>query len=246
MLHGAGRLIARQRCIACGVLVLLVAGDLLAQPKIVKQPFKFIGRDVTVTAPEVIEEGGTFPKGPAASICIEGPPQQQCYTAYNEENSVFDYGINPTVRVIRVDKYTSALLFSATSGGVSGTATRFVLLRPGSGTELRNLFPDISISDLSQQTLWNNASISDAPIFLTAEELYGPDETHHSPHRYKISAYIRRRSPSPEDSFYFLADQFMTTRKYLIEPEGGKVNILNSEKQEILARLRRVKAESRR
>jgi hypothetical protein len=51
-----------------------------------------------------------------------------------------------------------------------------------------------------------------------------------------ISAYILRAS------FYYLADRYMTVRKY----DYDKADILGSEKQEILARLRRVKEETER
>src|SRR4051812_48505922 len=38
----------------------------------------FMGRKVIITEPEI--EDGMFPKGPA-TVCLEGPPQRQCFSA---------------------------------------------------------------------------------------------------------------------------------------------------------------------
>jgi hypothetical protein len=42
---------------------------------------------------------------------------------------------------------------------------------------------------------------------------------------------------------YVLEDQYMTTRMYVGSGAGGYDNVLDSEKAEILARLKRIKAE---
>jgi hypothetical protein len=78
-----------------------------------------MGREVTIIAPE-LEEDGFFPKGPA-SVCVEGP-QRQCYTAPK------DFGNSPAVTVVQVEKDMPALLFSAATGGVSGFQIHFALL----------------------------------------------------------------------------------------------------------------------
>jgi hypothetical protein len=195
---------------------------------------KFMGRDVTITDPGT-DEDGFFPKGPA-TVCIEAPPQRQCYTAPK------DYGRFPEVTLVQVEKGMSALLFSAATGGVSGFSIHFALLHPGSGKELENLFlSGISISSQSEHEFWNLPALSDAPIFATADYVWGPDESHISEHRYIISTYARRSSSLLDGLFYYLEDQYMTTRKY-----GENSHILSSEKPEILARLRRVKAETQR
>src|SRR5437870_1347663 len=72
---------------------------------------KFLGREITVIEPEHDEDG--FPKG-SASVCVEGPPQRQCYTAPK------DYGNSPTVEVIQLDRGRPAIFFSAAMGGGSG------------------------------------------------------------------------------------------------------------------------------
>jgi len=195
---------------------------------------KFMGREVTITEPELVDE---FPKGPA-SICVEGPPQRQCYTAPK------DYGRDPNVALVRIKNDVPALLFSAASGGVSGFSIHFALLHPGTGKDLENLFlSDLSVSNQSQHAFWTESAISDAPIFLTAEYTFGLDEGHYGEHRYLVSAYILRPSSMIDGTYYWLDDQYLTVRKYDLEEN---TDILTSEKQEILARLARAKAETER
>jgi len=105
---------------------------------------------------------------------------------------------------------------------------------------LENTFlSDPSVSNQSQYAFWNDAAISDAQIFVTADFVWGPDEAHYSDHRYIVSAYVRRRSFLVDGLFYYLDDRYMTIRTYALG-----TNILASEKQEILARLKRIKAET--
>jgi hypothetical protein len=204
--------------------------SLLVQP----QP-GFMGRAVTVTKPK-LDATGFFPKGPA-SVCLQGSPRQ-CYTAPT------DFGRDPDATVIQIDKETSAIFFSAASGGVSGLTIHFALLRPGTGKELEDLFmSDPSVSNQSEHAWWTDLTISDAKIFVTADFVWGPGEAHYDEHRYVISAYVRKRELMLDGAnYYFLDDRYMTARRY----EGEKANVLGSEKQEILARLKRAKVQSAR
>jgi hypothetical protein len=56
-------------------------------------------REVTIIEPEhdADDTDGFFPKGPA-SVCVEGPPQRQCYTAPKE------FGNSPTVAVVQLKR----------------------------------------------------------------------------------------------------------------------------------------------
>ena len=192
-----------------------------------------MGRQVTVVEPEL--EDGLFPKGPA-SVCLEGPPKRQCYTAPQE------FGRAPKVDVVQLDKNTSALLFTAASGGVSGWTIQFALLRPGMGAQLDDLFSGITVSNQNQHAFWSDSAISEVPVFLTASYVWSPEEGHYGFHRYIISTYARK-SVSGDSENYYLEDQYMTTRYYDLDAND---DILISEKQEILARLRRVRAERER
>src|SRR6266496_2857974 len=107
--------------------LLLVCASAVAQSRSDSELPRFAGKTVVITEPET-DADGFFPKGPA-SVCLEGP-QKQCYTAPK------DFGRNPKVTVVRLEKDIPALLFSAASGGVSGWAIHFALLRPGGGKDL--------------------------------------------------------------------------------------------------------------
>jgi hypothetical protein len=212
------------RQLAC---LLFCVSNVLAQ-----SPPKFMGRAITITRPE-LDESGMFPKGPA-SVCIAGS-RPQCYTAPK------DFGRDPEATVVQVDKNTRAIFFSAASGGVSGWMIHFALLDPGTEKELGNLFmSDPSVSSQSEHAFWTDLSISDAKIFVTADYVWGPGECHICEHRYMVSAYVFRPiEPNMDLQYYYLEDRYMTVRKY---GEGAK--ILNSERQEIIARLRRVKQQA--
>lgn len=191
---------------------------------------KFMGREVTVTESPT-DPDGLFPTGPA-SVCIEGPPQRQCYTAPKE------FGRSPEVELVEVEKRKPALLFSAASVGGSGFDVHFALLRPGTGKVLDNLLIlDGPVSNQSQHEFWTDSGISPAPIFVTADFVWGPDEAHYGTHRFIISAYVFRQSELSGDFGYWLQDRYMTARQY--DPDVND-DVLFSEKLEVLSRLARI------
>jgi hypothetical protein len=192
----------------------------------------FLGRKLTITEPQRDAEG--FPKGPA-SLCIMGPPQRQCYTAPE------DFGNDPEVAVVQLKKGTPAIFFTAASGGTSGWTLHFALLRPDVSKDLDDLFmSDVEISNQSQHAFWSDPSTSDALIFVTADFVWGPDEPHYDRHRYTVSAYTYKHQALINNDAYYLEDRYMTAKKY--NSDGGD-DVLTSERQEILTRLRRVKSQ---
>jgi hypothetical protein len=200
-----------------------------------QSPPKFMGRTITITTPGYEDAEHMFPKGPA-TICLEGSPQQ-CYTAPK------DFGRAPDTTVVQLDKTTSAIFFSAAAGGVSGFPIHFALLRPGTGKDLEDLFgSQMSLSERGQHSWWSELSISPAKMFVTADYIWASGECHMCDHRWIISAYVRKAAPGPlgfGEGMYDLEDRYMTVRAY-----SEEAKILDSEKQEILARLRRVKQQS--
>lgn len=215
----------------------LAAASLLAVAALAAQPApdhhgaaRFLGRTVTITEP-ALEADGFFPKGPA-SLCLEGPPRRQCYKADEE------FGRFPRAEIVEITKGTSALLFSAASGGVSGWRVHFALLRPGPDESLEDLFlSDATVSNQSEHKFLRQPGISNAPIFVTADYVLDMDESHYGEHRYMISAYLWRRSRENDGSFYSLADRFMTVRKY---DSSREPIVIARERREILNRLQRV------
>lgn len=188
-----------------------------------------MGREVVLTVPELSEDGFD-PKGPA-SVCLTGTPRQ-CYTAPK------NFGRDPALKIVEIEKGVPALLFSAASGGVSGFSVHFALLQPGAGSELHDLFlGTVSVSNQSEHAFWTVPTISDAKIFVTADYVWGPDESHYEKHRYIISSYVLASVSLLEGKYYYLDDRYMTVCGYDSETQ----HILTAEKSEIIARLTRVK-----
>ncbi len=70
---------------------------------------------------------------------------------------------------------------------------------------------------------------------MTADYAPGPNEGHHGEHRYIISAYFF------VGGLYYPKDRYMTVHKYDVD---ANEDVLGSERQEMLARLKRVKTET--
>src|ERR1700674_2949093 len=217
---------------ALAVLMLLAA-----------DPVTYLGRQVTVVDPGTEDPDGFFPKG-EAKVCVKGQQEKDCYTAPK------GIGLTPSLFVAELHKGVSALFFEAASGGVSGFALQFALLKfcdrdrfPGCRVdELKNLLPyELGVSNQSQHAWWELPEISDSKVFLTADFVWGPREAHYSDHRYIVSVYVRRPDDFDELSYY-LVDQFMTVRSYSYKDTGELDDVLGAEEQEILTRLKRVKA----
>ncbi len=201
------------------LVVFAIAGCALAQTV----P-KFMGREVVVDGPE--RESDSGPAASPAKLCLEGPPQEQCYAAPK------DFGWSPRVEVVQFAKDRSALLFSASTGGVSGRGIHYALLAPDSGNELDDLFlGGVSISNQGRTAFWSEPDLSDTKIFVTADFVWGAGEGHYGDHRFTMSAYLWT------GSYYSLADRYITSGWY---SEAANDDILGSEKAEILARLKKV------
>ncbi len=203
----------------------------------------YLGRQVTVVDPGTQDPDGFYPKG-EAKVCVQGQQEKDCYTAPK------GVGREPSLSVVELRKGESALFFEAASGGVSGFSLHLALLEfcdrvqfPGCKVDqLDDLFPyELDVSNQSQHAWWDLPEISDSKVFLTADYVWGPREAHYSDHRFIVSVYVRRPDDFNELTYY-LADRFMTVRLYGYKNDGELDDVLGAEKQEILARLKRVKA----
>jgi hypothetical protein len=192
-------------------------------------PLQFQGRNVVLT------EGATDTSGAlaSASVCVEWEEQAQCYRTPQ------GYGRSPEATVVRISKDLDALLFSVATSGATDYGIHFALLTKGSGRELQDLFfGTIEASNQSAHALWTAPSLSASQIFILADYVWGPGESTHEPHRYMISAYVRKFTAAFDTPHYYLRDRYMTARKYDLEK---KQDILTAERAEILARLARIK-----
>ena len=68
----------------------------------------------------------------------------------------------------------------------------------------------MEVSNQSQHAFWTEPAISGAPIFVTADYVWGPDESHYSEHRYTISSYSLQSSTEVDDRYYYLEDRKKT------------------------------------
>ena len=138
---------------------------------------------------------------------------------------------DPAPMMVSFPKNRRAFVSKAPSATVLYDARRFWKIARGNdrsgGKGLDVFLSDITISNQSKHEFWNLPQLSNAPVFATADYVWGPDESHYSEHRYLVSTYTRRSSPLLDGLFYYLEDRYMTTRKY-----GEDSHILNSEKPE--------------
>jgi hypothetical protein len=225
------------------LLIALGASVVYGQTPAEQVVMEFQGHKVTLMMPSLDANG--FAEE-SAKVCLDATPKLQCYTPPAKD---FPIGLSPELTPMDLGRGRSALLFSVLGNwGGPGSVTHLALLRPGSGRDLQSLLPpNIMLSGISEHTFWADPSISDAPILLTADFEWSPDEARFDEHRFLISAYLMRSIlPGAADLFtYALEDRYLTVRKY-VTPDSTKAAILAAEKSEILARLKRVKAEEER
>jgi len=238
------------------LLIALAASGLYGQTPGEQVVTEFMGHQVTLKKPALDDNG--FAEE-SAQVCFDVTSKPQCYTPQHGSGSGWGpdlpIGLSPELTLMDLGQDRSALLFTVFANyGGSGSAFHYALLRPGNGKEIENLLPpDLILSEISEHAFWSDPSISDAPIFVTADFVWYFRDGHFGDHRFTISAYaLEKDLPGVPDLFnYALEDRYMTVRKYpSLNADPGDsdstVGVLNSEKPEILARLKRVKAERER
>lgn len=210
--------------------IFLNSGLVNAQQKQPTSTF-FHGSKVSFIVPAV-DPTDHLALGPVA-VCIELPPRPQCYAPPRASPP---FGPDPKAKVVQLKTGLDALLFevSATAGG-SGSTHLLALLVPGKAKYLWNLTPELTFGDQGEYRLWYVPSISDMPLLVVAEASWGAGETHFSKHRFFVTAY----SFDPALRVYSLRDKYLTSGKYPSFDEVDSINVLEPERDEILARLRR-------
>jgi hypothetical protein len=185
-----------------------------------------IRSDFRVEVPKCDEDGIPLK---AARICFS---KTKCF-APPTQNPPF--GLNPKAKEIKTSSGKRLVLFTAQSwGGGSGSLSYIALLDP-SARELSNLLPDVKITNQSDLNLWSLRSISPMPLVATADFLWEEGETHFSAHKYFVRVFLYNAN----ENRYGLADSFTTSKKYAGLDDVDKITVLNSEKANILERLKR-------
>jgi len=180
-----------------------------------------------VTQGSVDEDG--VPTGPA-SLCVASKETRECYTPPKHTPS---FGLRAKSSTVTLREGFEALLFKADAwGGGSGILTVVALLVSRDGT-LVNLLPDTALTNQSEYRLWNEPTISDTALFVTADYVGDEDESHFGRHRYRVTIY----SFSKESRCYVMRDEYVTLKKYSGLDQGDSVSVLEPERHEILTRL---------
>jgi hypothetical protein len=186
---------------------------------------------VEVTKGSVDEDG--VPTG-SASVCLVSKASRECYTPPQHDPP---FGLRAEANTVPLRKGFDALLFRADAwAGGSGILTTLALLVSREG-RLVNLLPDVALTNQSEYRFWNEAAISDTALFVTADYVWGENESHFGRHRYRVTTY----SFSKELQEYAIRDEYLTLKKYAGYDQAETITVLEPEKQEVLSRLRRQK-----
>jgi hypothetical protein len=217
------------------------AASLYGQSDAKQTVTEFMGHKVILVEPK--RDANGFPEE-SYRVCFDATtPRRRCYEPPTE---FAPFGLSPELKVIDLGRGRTALFFAVSANfGGPGTIVSLALLHPGQRDEIDNrLVLEGHLSEISTHLFWNESSVSDAPILVTANYVWGDSEARFDDHRFIVSAYVLKTSlMAPEDFSYRLEDRYMTIRKYASDDRTG---VLAAEKPEILARLKRVKAEEER
>ncbi len=102
------------------------------------------------------------------------------------------------------------MLFNANCGGGSGSADRYVLLRSEPDGHIKNLLPEIIVTNQADVSTWDLPTVSSMPVFLTADYIWGGMEGHYGDHFFEVRMYVY---DAPTDQ-YKLSHKYRTAHKY--------------------------------
>jgi hypothetical protein len=211
-------------------LWVLLCGSLLFAQKPATH-LLFHGARVNISADE-----SQFPPATPAVLCIALTPIEQCYTPPKSDVVDLPYAFNPTAKIVQLKPGFDAILFEVeATGGGSGSGHLLALLVPGKGKDLNNLLPDVSFGDQSEHHFWKLPSISDMQVLVLAEGMGDLNGSHFSRQRFLIKVLVFNHHVG----FYGLQDEYLTSKKYPSLDEVDVIHVLEAERKEILARLKK-------
>ncbi len=206
-----------------------LVGQLNAQKPIPPSVTTFMGKNVEITESKLTPDGAE-PEGPAV-LCLVLKNERHCYTPPKNDPP---YGLEPHASVVELKKGDKALLFMAqASASGSGWKWFLALLQPGT-LGLRNLLPNVSISNQAEYRFWRDPAVSHALVFAKADYVWRKGETHFSRHYYEISTYLYDANLRK----YSLRDRYLTRRRYPGLDETDKIDVLSHEKAKVISRLK--------
>jgi len=170
-----------------------------------------------------------------ARLCVKGTKLCFTFPSKKEDAQVeFTFGLAPKAERISVSNGGSLILFSGTfSSGGSGSLDSLALLQYGTDGKISNLLHGVYLTEQSDRRVWNLPELSTMPVFATADYNWGKDESHFSAHFFTVSAYVFDANAHE----YTQRLKFVTSRKYPSLDEQESVQVLESERATIIAKL---------
>jgi len=185
-------------------------------------------------------EMGCMPTTPAR-ICLGTAGTTHCYAPPSDKDYIF--GLEPKATSVgQLDGHELTLFTAVFSGCGSGTLTHFSLLTVRDG-EFINLLPKVELTNQSEYKLWSLPQFSSLPVLVTADFIwdfeamqksYYTRETHFAPHRYRVDAYVY----DAKSGQYIQKVHYETTKKYPGLDDADEIQVLDTERPTILARMR--------
>jgi hypothetical protein len=178
----------------------------------------------------------SFPISGARLCSTEGKPH--CFSLGHSGEDADHFGLRAHSQRLKLHGGGSLVLFNANSGGGSGSADEYVLLRSEPDGHFQNLLPQIIVSNQADVAAWDLPTVSLLPVFVTADYLWEGMEAHYSSHYFEVRIYIYDGTGDR----YKLRHKYRTAHKYSgIDNWEQAPEVLERERGKILELLRVVK-----
>ena len=173
-----------------------------------------------------------------AKLCTTGT-QRRCFSLarwvghYKDDELTTDFGVRARTQRIRVRDGGSLILFNANSFGGSGSSDRYALLGMEENGRLRDLLPQVIVSNQADVVMWDLTTISPLPVLATADALW-EDGAHYGPHFFEVRIY---RYDVVNDR-YALKLKYRTVHRYPgIDNQVEGPDVLGKERGRIMEKL---------
>ncbi len=130
--------------------------------------------------PGTLDENN-FPVSGAKLCTTEAKPH--CFTLtpqvawFGKDEVRSFFGLRARSKRVKLGGGGSTVLFNANCGGGSGSDDRYVLLRSESDGHLKNLLPEIIVTNQADVAVWDLPTVSPVPLMLTADALWEDGQT---------------------------------------------------------------------
>jgi len=175
-----------------------------------------------------------------AKLCFENSTkttQQKCfYPEYIlDKMTTYKCQFVKNLSIIALCKnqiHSKAVLFTAEFFGGGSGSLKLITLWSFNNKENNfiNLLPPVAITEQGEYQFFINLKDNIGCLFIKADYIFGDDETHFSPHRYRIKIY---RYSKKTNSFKFV-NKYETKVKYKSLNDVDEISVIKYEKKKIL------------